>query len=121
MSILAVKMLLKAIGLNADALEGKAIEVQKVIMEFDLNELRSALQMVLDYKRDQAQNELRMKAIMHQLGIADPCEVEPPMSTEDSDTCQTLKTELPLLKQPPAPTKPISMPSTGVSKRSKTQ
>lgn len=72
MSIPAVKMLLKAIGLDANAIEAKALDAQKVILEFNMDELRAGLQTILDYKRDQAQNESRLIAILNHLEIGDP-------------------------------------------------
>jgi hypothetical protein len=68
----AMKMLLKTFGLNFDELEEKAKLAQSLVMEFNLDELRTALQTMLDYRENQAQNELRLKAIMNQLGVIDP-------------------------------------------------
>lgn len=76
MSISAIKMLFKAIGLDANAIEEKALDIQKVVLEFDMQELRAGLQTILDYKRDQAQNELRLIAIVNHLGIVDPVLLE---------------------------------------------
>jgi hypothetical protein len=69
----AVKALLKVFGLNADELENKAIEIQKVILEFNPDELRAGLKTLLDYRKNQEQNEKRMLAIMDHFDIHDPC------------------------------------------------
>lgn len=71
-SVIALKLILKGFGVDVVDLENKINQVVAVIQEFDLNELRAALKMVLDYKTHQAQNELRMKAIMARLDIPDP-------------------------------------------------
>lgn len=74
-SAMALKMILRGFGVDTDAMEKKINEASALFQEFDLNELRAALQLVLDYKTHQAQNELRLKAIMAKLEIADPVDI----------------------------------------------
>lgn len=71
-SVLALKLILKGFGVDVNDLENKINEAVKLVQEFDLNELRAALQLLLDYNKHQAQNELRLKAIMARLDIPDP-------------------------------------------------
>jgi hypothetical protein len=67
-----IRTLLKALGVDASELELKVAEAQKVIVEFDLDQLRQALRMILDYQENQAQINSRLIAIMNHLGIVDP-------------------------------------------------
>jgi hypothetical protein len=71
-SVMALKLVLRGFGVDVEAMEKKIQEASALALEFDMNELRAALQLVLDYREHQAQNELRMKAILDALGIADP-------------------------------------------------
>lgn len=80
-----IKMVLKGFGLNPEAIETKAMDVQKIVLEFDLNELKAGMQTILDYKRDQAQNEMRLVAIMNHLGMVDPILLQQVVISDASD------------------------------------
>lgn len=86
-SVMALKLVLRGFGVNVDDLEKKISEGEKIVREFDVNELRAGLQTILDYRQDQAQNSLRMKAIMETLGIVDPIALTelPPIEEERND------------------------------------
>lgn len=72
-SVMALKLVLRGFGVNPDELEKKLQDAVALVQEFDLNELRAALQLLLDYQKHEEQNSLRMKAIMDHLGIVDTC------------------------------------------------
>jgi uncharacterized protein YgfB (UPF0149 family) len=82
-SVMALKLVLRGFGVNVDDVEKKISEGEKIVREFDMNELRAGLQVILDYRQDQAQNELRMKAIMEKLEIADPVAFDVFPTTEE--------------------------------------
>jgi hypothetical protein len=79
----AIKTILRALGMNPDVLETQALELQRRFLEFDGEQLTAALQTMLDYRKNQEQNEKRMLAIMDHLGISDPIENDPPTNQRD--------------------------------------
>ena len=79
----ALQMVLKVFGLKFEELELQAKRAQEIILKVEPRELENALKTLLDYRRNQKQNERRMLAIMEHLGIPDPVANEVSTIKED--------------------------------------